>query len=75
MLELTPDFKSSILLHLTLIHLSCVMPSVLLLSSIISVFGEQHGLLLPPCGENTNLQGTWMALWLPLAGLFDELAE
>lgn len=32
-------------------------------------------LLLPPCGERANLQRSWMAVWLPPAGLFDELAE
>lgn len=35
----------------------------------------QHALLLPPCGEDANLQGSWVAVRLPPAGLLDELAE
>lgn len=37
--------------------------------------GEQHNLLLPPCGGDTDLQRTRVAVRLPLAGLLDELAE
>lgn len=32
-------------------------------------------LVLPPCGVNANLQGSWVAVRLPPAGLLDELAE
>lgn len=31
--------------------------------------------MLPPCGEITNLQWSWMAVRLPPAGLLDELAK
>lgn len=32
-------------------------------------------LLLPPCGESVHLQGSRVAVRLPLSGLLDELAE
>ena len=31
--------------------------------------------MLPLCGVNANLQGSWLAVWLPPASLLDELAE
>lgn len=43
--------------------------------SIVSVSRTQHMLLLPPCGKNTHLQGSRMAVRLPPAGLFNKLAE
>lgn len=43
--------------------------------SNVSIPGKQHMLLLPPCGEKANLQRSCVAVWLPPAGLFDELAE
>lgn len=36
---------------------------------------NKHTLVLPPCGEDANLQGSRVAVWLPPAGLFNELAE
>lgn len=47
----------------------------MLLLSDHFVYSEKHVLLLPPCGENAHLQGSWMAVRLPPAGLFNELAE
>lgn len=31
--------------------------------------------MLPPCGVDTDLHRAWVAVRMPLAGLFDELAE
>lgn len=31
--------------------------------------------MLPPSGDNTDLQGSWGSMGLPPTGLFDELAE
>lgn len=42
---------------------------------IVSVSRTQLGLLLPPCGKDTHLQGSRMPVWLPPAGLFYKLAE
>lgn len=43
-------------------------------SAAVSQAG-QHALLLSACGEDANLQGSCVAVRLPPAGLFDELAE
>lgn len=36
---------------------------------------DQHDFVLPPCGGATDLKGPRVTGRLPLAGLFDELAE